>query len=250
MFLRKEDLINLALDTGVLVSSGVLFKHCMEVDGKWTIQQEFKETKNEKGETVYVNIPGTRKVVDKETLNQISKFKQLVNFAGQVVAVYGMFVGGIKFSADFITAIENRSNDKRFNSYWEKYTKIIKDESLNIDQKQEAVSCLRQQYKYVNLFDEYNKAQDKLIGSACDAYKKNDSVRLKLISDMMSELEKGKKISYEEYVKAPKEENKTEVQAQIVSVWEDKGEEKKKEPAKSNLDTAIENKKEPVFDEA
>ncbi len=241
MFLKKEDLINLAMDTGVLVASGTLLKHCVEVNDKWTLQAEFKETKNDKGETVYIRIPGSGKLVNKSTLKEISNFKILMNTVGKFVAIYGLLIGGVKFGADFVTAITNQRCDRKFNGYWKKYLEIVENKSLNITQKEEAVSCLRTQYGYVNLFEKYDDAQQMLINSTIKTLAKQDREKVIQISSMLDDLEKGKKEAKKEYLEKPE---KVEVDIQIVSQQE----EIKKEIPKQNMNTALENQKPAVYD--
>lgn len=244
MFLKKKDLINLAMDTGVMVASGILLKHCVEVNDKWTIQAEFKEVKNNKGETVYIRIPGTGKLVDKDTLEQISAFKSVVNTVGKLVAMYGLFVGGIKFGSDFFTAIGNNYNDVKFDGYWNKYLEIIKNDSLNLTQKEEAVSCLRKQYGYVNLFENHDKSCEILVNAAVKTAIKDDKESYNKITSMLSNLQEGKKEMRKEYVEKPEvKENVT----QIVSVFSE--EPVTKEIPKQNMNTALENQKPAVYDE-
>ena len=244
MFLKKKDLINLAMDTGVIVASGVLLKHCVEVNNKWTIQAEFKETKNDKGETVYIKIPETGKMVDKTTLEQISTFKSVANTVGKLVAIYGLFVGGIKFGSDVLSAMDNNRNDVKFDGYWNKYLEIIKNDSLNLTQKEEAVSCLRNQYGYVNIFENYDKSCEILINAAVKSAIMEDKESYNKITSMLSSLQEGKKEMRKEYVEKP--ESKENV-AQIVSTFST--EEVKKEIPKQNMDTALENQKPAVYDE-
>lgn len=247
MFLRKQDLINLAVDSGVIISSGLLLRHCLKVEDKWTISAEFKETKNEKGETVYIQVPCTKKLVDKETLEKISNFNIIANFIGKAVALYGVIAGSIMIGADISHAIEYRILDKRFDSYLDKFKTIIEDESLNEVQKQESVSCLRKEYGYTNLFEEHEKSSQVLIDAALETFKTADLKRLDTINKMLAELEKGKKEKYSELV----EDNSDKIEAQVVSVQTlENVEEVKKEPAKQNIDTALEQKKPAVYDNA
>lgn len=252
MFYKKEDLIRIGLDVGVIVGSGVLFRHCIVENNNWIERSQFREVKTENGESVYERIPGSGKLVDKNTLEQISKFKRISNLVGTLAALYGVICGSTMLASDLSIAISNRRIDKKWDSYWEKYEKLIQNDSLNSAQKQEALSCLRTEYGYTNIFEDYKKANEAVVKVAVEEIVMEKMTHTADLQKLLDNLEKGRKEYAEDLTKNNSKETKVEAQvvSTIAELTQGTTEEEKKEAPKQNIDTALENKKPAVYDEA
>lgn len=251
MFYKKEDLIRIGLDVGVIVGSGVLFKHCIVENNNWIERCQFREVKDINGETLYEKIPGSGRIVDRYTLEQISKFKRISNIVGTLAALYGIVFGVTMLVSDMDIAMKCRKIDKEWNSYWEKYWNITKDESLNSAQKQEAISFLRTEFGYTNIFEDYKKANESIVRVAVEEIVAEKATHTADLQKLLDNLEKGRKQYAEDLTKDKS--NETRVEAQVVSTItesnQDVNKEEKKEAPKQNIDTALEHKKPAVYDE-
>lgn len=252
MFYKKEDLLRIGMDIGVIVGSGVLFRHCVVENNNWIERCQFREVKDKNGESVYERIPGSGKLVDKNTLEQISKFKRISNIVGTLAALYGFVFGASMLLSDLDTAVKCRRIDKEWDSYWEKYGNIIKDKGLNSAQKQEAISCLRTEFGYTNIFEDYKKANEAITRVAVEEVLNERQSHTADLQKLLDNLEKGRKEYAEDLTKDNSKEIKVEAQvvSTITELTQDTGEEEKKEAPKQNIDTALEQKKPAVYDEA
>lgn len=221
MFYKKEDLMRIGLDVGVIIGSGVLFKHCIKVNNNWIEQCQFREVKTSNGESVYEKIQGSGKIVDKHTMKQISSFTQIANLVGSMVALYGIIFGSTMLTSDLYVIKECRKNDKIWDNYYNKYIELVENKNLNETQKKEVVSSLRAQYGYIDIFEEEKTAE---FGRKLNT---NKTQKTEIINKSQN------------IIKEQSTESKSNFPYSSV-----------KETPKQYIDTALENKKPAVYDEA